>query len=99
MSLLTPHHRLSRRSFLRGAGIAMSLPALDAMAPAFSGAADGPAGRVPRRMIAIQTTLGILPQYFWPEGTGMDYRPSPYLEILQDFRREMTVFGGVSHPS
>ena len=49
-------------------------------------------------MIAIETNLGILPQFFWPEGTGMDYKPSPYLDILKDFRLEMTVFNGVSHP-
>jgi hypothetical protein len=90
---------LSRRSFLRGAGVALSLPLLDAMVPAFtrSAAAAGPAS-APRRMIAIQTNLGILPQFFWPEGVGMDYKPSPYLDILKDYRREMTVFSGVSHP-
>src|ERR1700691_5390403 len=31
-------------------------------------------------------------------GSGLDYKASPYLEILKDFRREMTVFSGVSHP-
>ncbi len=89
---------LSRRSFLAGAGVAVALPLLDAMIPAV-GRASETVARVPRRMVAIQTNLGILPQYFWPEGTGMDYRPSPYLEILQDYRRDMTVFSGVSHPS
>src|SRR5439155_23184192 len=34
----------------------------------------------------------------WPEGVGMDYKRSPYLDILKDYRREMTVFSGVSHP-
>jgi hypothetical protein len=87
---------LSRRRFLRGAGVALSLPLLDAMVPAFARAAS--AAGAPRRMIAIQTNLGILPQFFWPEGVGMDYKPSPYLEILQDYRHEMTVLSGVSHP-
>jgi Protein of unknown function (DUF1552) len=89
------NRRLSRRRFLAGAGVALSLPLLDAMA------ANRPAAaRVPRRMVAIQTNLGILPQYFWPEGTrvGMDYGPSPYLDILRDYRRDMTIFKGVSHP-
>jgi hypothetical protein len=89
---------LSRRSFLRGAGVALSLPLLDAMTPAFARAAAGPSA-LPRRMIAIQTNMGILPQYFWPEGAGMDFKASPYLEILKDYRREMTVFSGVSHPN
>src|SRR5689334_4463211 len=92
-------HALSRRSFLRGAGVALSLPLLDAMIPAFARSASAAAPGSPRRMVAIQTNLGILPQFFWPEGAGMDYKPSPYLEILKDYKREMTVFSGVSHPS
>lgn len=75
--------------------MALSLPLLDAMRPAF--AAERGAD-VPRRMVAIQTNLGILPNYFWPEGQGNDYRPSHYLEILREFRRDLTVFRGVSHP-
>jgi hypothetical protein len=94
---LTVPHALSRRSFLRGAGVALSLPLLDAMVPAFARAKDA-AATPPRRMVAIQTNLGILPQFFWPEGTGMDYKASPYLDILKNFRRDMTVFRGVSHP-
>ena len=100
---LTVPHSLSRRRFLRGAGVALSLPLLDAMTPAFARAASAAAASgSPRRMVAIQTNLGILPQFFWPEAIGMgaqqEYKPSPYLEILKDYRREMTVFSGVSHP-
>jgi len=91
-----PLSALSRRRFLHGTGVALALPLLDAMRPALARGAA--AAALPRRMLAIQTNLGILPQFFWPEGTGFDYQPSPYLEILQDFRREMTVFSGVSHP-
>jgi hypothetical protein len=89
---------LSRRKFLAGAGVALSLPLLDAMAPASSQERNAATAQAPRRMIAIQTNLGILPQFFWPEGSGMQYGPSPYLDILRDYRREMTVFNGVSHP-
>lgn len=91
-------HRLSRRGFLAGAGVALSLPMLEAMEPATGRTASGPS--TPRRLVAIQTNLGILPQFFWPEGPadGMDYGPSPYLDILRDHRRDMTIFKGVSHP-
>ncbi|WP_439629391.1 DUF1552 domain-containing protein [Gemmata sp.] len=85
---------LSRRAFLRGAGVAVSLPMLDAMRPAF--AAEKPA--VPRRMIAIQTNMGILPQNFFPAETGTDYEPTAYLELLKEYRDKLTVFSGVSHP-
>ncbi len=93
------HRALSRRSLLRGAGVAMTLPLLDAMTPAFARrtrAAEDKA--VPRRMVAIQTNMGILPENFFPAKEGKDYELTKYLEILKDHRRDMTVFTGVSHP-
>jgi hypothetical protein len=95
---------LSRRSFLRGAGIAMSLPLLDAMAPAFAAAAEAEAssptepGAKPRRVLAICNNLGLVPEYFFPKQGGRDYEPSPYLEMLAEHRDEFTVFSGVWHP-
>src|SRR5437868_4671149 len=86
---------LNRRAFLRAAGFTLALPLLDAMQPAF-GAAAGAAK--PRRMVCIQTNMGILPQFFFPENAGRDYGLSPYLERLKAHRDRMTVFSGVSHP-
>ena len=88
--------RLSRRGFLRGSGVALGLPLLDAMAPAFARAA-APAA-VPRRLIAIQTNMGILPQHFFPTTAGTDHAPTPYLDLLKEFRGRYTAFSGVSHP-
>jgi hypothetical protein len=93
-------NQLPRRTFLRGAGIAMSLPMLDAMIPAFqrrTGAAESLLQQ-PRRMLAIQTNMGILSQHFFPSSPGPDFAPTPYLELLQDFKSKTTVFSGVSHP-
>jgi hypothetical protein len=86
---------LSRRTFLRGAGVTLALPFLDAMRPAF-----GATGKAPktRRMVCIQTNMGILPQFFFPERSGGDYTLSPYLERLKAHRAQMTVFSGVSLP-
>ena len=75
--------------------MAMALPMLDAMRPAF--AASGKAD-VPRRMVAVQTNMGILPQFFFPEQGGKDYALSPYLKRLEKVRDQFTVFSGVSHP-
>src|SRR3954453_4544636 len=95
---------LSRRGFLRGAGIVLSLPLLDAMLPAFSSAAEqaartavGPDGK-PRRMLAICNNLGLLPERFFPKEAGKNYKPSPYLELLDDHKDDFTVFSGVMHP-
>jgi hypothetical protein len=92
------HNRaLSRRSFLRGAGVALTLPLLDAMVPAV--ARTNPQAAPPRRMVAIETNQGILPHFFFPERAGRDYELTPYLDILREHRNDMTVFSGVSHPS
>ncbi len=86
---------LSRRTFLRGAGLTISLPLLDAMIPAFGAESPVP---VPRRMVAIETNMGILPQFFFPEKAGKDYESTPYLERLAAHRQNMTVLSGVSLP-
>ncbi|MEI7685071.1 MAG: DUF1552 domain-containing protein [Planctomycetota bacterium] len=86
---------LSRRTFLRAAGVTLGLPWLESLQP--TGRADG-AAAAPRRMVAIETNMGILPQFFFPERAGRDYALTPYLEKLAAVREKMTVFSGVSHP-
>jgi hypothetical protein len=93
MHIPSPH--LNRRAFLRGAGVTLALPFLEAMQPAFGKQA---AAAIPRRMVCIQTNMGILPQFFFPEGAGHDYASSAYLERLKAHRDQITVFSGVSYP-
>ena len=93
---------ISRRKFLRGAGILLSLPMLDAMTPAFAALRKTSAGVTPggkpRRMFGICNNLGLLPDQFFPKTSGRDYALSPYLETLKEHRNDFTVFSGVSHP-
>ena len=93
---------LSRRHFLRGAGIALSLPLLESMLPVFAGPSAAEVTRepdgAPRRVFAICNNLGLVPDQFFPTATGRDYPLSPYLETLRDHRDQFTVFSGVSHP-
>lgn len=86
---------LNRRTFLRGTGVALALPFLEAMQPVFGAQA---ATGIPRRMVCIQTNMGILPQFFFPEETGRDYALSPYLDRVKAHRDQITVFSGVSYP-
>jgi len=86
---------IPRRTFLRGVGVTLALPFLEAMRPAV---AVAEAGAMPRRMVCIETNMGIMPQLFFPEKAGRDYAPSPYLERLAKHREQLTVFSGVSHP-
>jgi hypothetical protein len=92
---------LPRRTVLKGLGVAIALPFLECMAPAIepkTSAATKAAGGSPRRLLAINTNQGILPQYFFPTKAGKDYDGTPYLDLLKDHRERMTVFSGVSLP-
>jgi hypothetical protein len=71
----------------------MALPLLDAM-----GRGEPKPEAVPRRMVAIETNMGIVPQFFFPEKDGPDYAATPYLERLAKHRKNFTVFSGTSHP-
>jgi hypothetical protein len=91
---------LSRRRFLQGAGVAMSLPFLDAMHPGTARAASSPlSSTTPRRMLGICNNLGLRPDLFFPTGTGREYVASPYLKLLDAHRNQFTVISGVSHPN
>jgi hypothetical protein len=87
---------LHRRTFLRAAGVSMALPLFDALVPRRVRAAAPQ--KIPRRMVCINTPLGVHPPYFFPTTAGRDYELSPYLEVLKDFRDDFTVISGLSHP-
>lgn len=91
---------LNRRRLLRGAGVALALPLLDAMLPRAVNA-DGSVGGKPssrKRFLAICNNLGLLTQNFFPKQPGRDYELTPYLQQLASHRHDFTVFSGVSHP-
>lgn len=84
---------------LRGLGVAMGLPLLNAMTPVFGRAARTAAtAQAPQRMIGVCNNLGLLPDHFFPTGQGHSYQLSPYLKLLADHRDRFSVFSGVSHP-
>ena len=94
-SISIPSSCLSRRAFLRGAGVTLALPLLECLTPVF---ARDKQPQSPRRMLLISNNLGVLPKPFFPQGTGRDYELSPYLSALAEFRNDFTVFSGLSHP-
>lgn len=88
--------RLPRRAFLKGTGVALALPFLDAMAcRKLIGAEKVEA---PRRMLLMCTTLGLHTEYLNPSQPGRDYEPSPYLDAIKEYRGDFTVMSGLSHP-
>jgi hypothetical protein len=88
---------LSRRLFLRGAGVTMALPLLEAMTPR-SLASSPAASKAPRRMLCVDFDLSLYTPNLFPEKAGKDYQLTPYLELLKEHRNDFTVFSGLSHP-
>ncbi len=64
---ITP--RVDRRTFLRASGVALALPLLESMHPAFARAAV----ESPRRLVTICSTLGLYSDSWFPTTTGTDY--------------------------
>ena len=89
------NHSLNRRTFLRAAGVAMALPTLESLSPV---AFASEQMNAPKRMVMICTSLGLHGPSLFPEQTGDDYELSPYLKIIEDHRKEFTIFSGLSHP-
>ena len=86
--------RLSRRTVLRGAGVAVALPWLEAFPARGRGSEAGP----PLRALFVMNNLGVLPGPFFPKETGRGYALSPLLEPLAARRDDVTVISGLSHP-
>src|SRR5688572_20221142 len=77
-----------RRTFLRGAGVALALPFLDAMIPAFATAA---AANPVRRLGFVYIPMGMSPAEWIPQGEGKLTTLSPSLAALEPFLDQITV--------
>ena len=88
------HTPISRRTALRASGVALSLPLLDVMNPAFG--FERP--KQPKRMVLICNALRLLPDALFPKTTGKEYVNTEYLELLKEHRSDFTLFSGLSHP-
>jgi hypothetical protein len=84
---------ISRRHFLRSAGICLSLPPLESLGQAESSKSIA----APKRFIGINNTLGFHLPNFVPTQSGPDYALSPYLQHLAKHRQSFTVLTGLMH--
>ena len=87
---------LPRRTFLRGAGIALSLPLLDAMIPAHTALAKT-AAAAKLRMGFVYFPHGAIMDKWTPTTEGENYELSPILEPLKPFRQQLTVVSGLGN--
>jgi hypothetical protein len=81
---------ISRRSILRGAGVAMALPFLESL-PAF-GAATSP---FPKRFAVIFMGCGINEDHWSAAGDGADMKLSKTLSVLEPLKHKINVVDGL----
>ncbi|MGI9473534.1 MAG: DUF1552 domain-containing protein [Rubripirellula sp.] len=84
---------LHRRTLLRGSGVAMALPLLEAMLPNRA-AADAVTNALPKRLGLFYFGTGMNMREFEPKDDGRDYALSPTLKVLETHRDDFTVFSG-----
>jgi hypothetical protein len=89
----TTQRSLSRRAMLKGAGITLALPWLDAMSAAFA-----PEPKPPMRFIGILNYFSFHAPNLFPKEAGADYVATPYLQGLQRQRKDFTIISGLNHP-
>ena len=85
---------LPRRTVLRGLGVTLSLPFLDAMSPALTALAKTAAKPI-HRFQAIYVPNGMAMQYWTPEKEGRDFELTPILAPFAPFRDQLLVVSGL----
>jgi hypothetical protein len=97
MRYLTKKH-LSRRTVLRGAGVAVALPLLESMIPA--GLRNASAAGVPRaRLACIYIPHGCVMDRWMPGTTGRGFELPPTLRSLEPHRQRLNVVSGLKLPA
>ena len=89
---------LSRRIFLKGAGVAVGLPFLESMIPALTPTAK--AAATPPRFGVVYIPNGAIMQQFTPATTGEGFAFTPILKPLEPFKDSLVVVTNLtrSHP-
>ncbi len=96
MNFITKRH-LPRRTFLRGAGVAIGLPLLDSMVPAQTPLAATAAN--PRsRLGCIYVPHGATMDKWTPAQTGTGFEFTEILKPLEKYRDRIVVVSNLAHP-
>jgi Protein of unknown function (DUF1552) len=88
---------LSRRTFLRGAGVSMALPFLEAMVPAFTATAKTAANPT-RRFGAIYIPHGAIMDQWTPATVGGGFEFKPILKALEPFKDRTIIVSNLARP-
>src|SRR5687768_17412409 len=87
---------ISRRMFLRGAGVVMALPWLESV-PVWGAPAADPKGAstLPKRFVVQFMGNGISPDQWWARGEGAAMELSRCLQPLEPFKAKLNVINGL----
>jgi hypothetical protein len=88
---------VSRRLFLKGAGVSMALPMLEAAIPVTL--AKGQIRKPVKRFVCLSNNYGVYQKAFFPEAsdTGIDYTMPETLASLEKHRQEISLFQNLDH--
>ena len=88
---------LNRRTFLRGSGVAMALPMLEAMIP--HARAAGAVKKPVKRFVCLSNNYGVYQKAFFPDSSqaGTDYEMPETLKSLEKHRADLTLFSNLDH--
>ena len=84
---------IQRRSFLKGMGVAIGLPMLDAMIPAMAKA--GNLSKSPTRMSFVYVPNGVVMDNWTPATLGANFEMDGILKPLQPYRNQTLVISGL----
>jgi hypothetical protein len=87
---------IARRTFLRGAGAAISLPLLDAMLPAATALAST-AASPKTRYAFLHLPHGAIMSQFTPRAAGRSFELTPILAPFAPYKSYMTVVSNLDH--
>jgi hypothetical protein len=96
-------HNFSRRSFLRGVGACMALPALESVLSSSAVAAAAPtelavtATGAPLRMAFVYIPNGVIQDTWWPKGDKTSFELADTMKPLEGVKKSLQVCGGLDH--
>lgn len=92
---MNTHH--DRRQFLKSLGISAGAAPFLSGLPGFGSLHAADQSGKKQRVIIMFSPNGTVPEEFWPEGDGKDFKLKRILKPLEPFRNRMTVINGLSN--
>ena len=95
-SITNPPRQISRRTVLRGAGVAMALPWLESIPVwGLEPAKDEATNHFPKRFAVLFMACGIHPDHWWAKGAGADMELSKSLTPMEPVKDKINVISGL----